>query len=856
MNTRVARFQAALGRLMRPAYTGLVTSVVAAVFLVVGAWLIAGRDRAHELQDAALDQENISIVLAEQVRQAITAANLVLDATAEDVRQAGAQTPGEFRTLMSDVVVYDRLLQRIRGVPQVDVATIVAFDGTVLNFSRSFPPPPINLSDRDYFIAHSRGSVSPLFVSKPVQNRGNGNWTFYLSRAIRSAEGELLGLVLTGIRVGFFEEFLRTVRISDAATLSLYRSDGVLLAQHPHDEAAMGASFLDTASFRILRGPPRVASRAADPDAASASIVTPRRVPGLPLVVSVADRESVVLADWRYRTGILASGVAIATLCLLALSAINFHLAGGRERILEALKKSKQAAEEASSAKSRFLAVMSHEIRTPMNAVLGMAGVLLESPLSDAQRKQVRLIRDSGDSLLGLLNDILDFSKLEARKVEIERIPFDPSTLTTDAASVMGPRADAKGVAFTVSIAPDLPAAVLGDPSRLRQILFNLISNAIKFTDSGSVTVAIRRAAHVAGALEWTVADTGIGIPRDRIDRLFEEFAQADISITRRFGGSGLGLVICRRLVDLMGGTIAIESEPGRGTVAVVTVPMDEADAGALAHADGDAVDAAAALAAVLARLGRPIRLLLAEDNVTNRLVALSILQHDRVRVDAVANGLEAVEAVARFDYDLILMDVFMPEMDGIEATRRIRARGGRDATVPIVAFTANAFDDDREACRAAGMNDFVAKPIRKSLLLGALARNLAVAAADAPAPHQDTAAPAFDEHALVQLAAEIGAEAVQRVVRAFVGTTTRTLQALSDPAGDPAEALRKVHSLKSAASYVGASRLSRAAIAQESAMRGGRALAPADVAALQAAFEAYCATTAVQAQLNTADAA
>jgi len=843
---------------MRPAYTGLVTSVIAAVFLVAGAWLITSRDRAHDLDDAALDQENISIVLAEQVRQAITAANLVLDATAEDVRQAGAASPAEFRVLMSDVRVYDRLLERIRGVPQVDVASIVAIDGTILNFSRSFPPPPINLSDRDYFKAHTQGTAGPLFVSAPVQNRGNGNWTFYLSRSIRNGEGELLGLVLTGIRVGFFEEFFRTVRISEAATLSLLRDDGVLLARHPHVEAAMGASFDGSAAFRILRAKPADdprragAQRPRDSDPATGTILSPRRVPGLPLVVNVTDREDVILADWRYRTLIVVCGVGLAVFCLLALSAINFRLGRGRERILKALEQSKQAAEEASSAKSRFLAVMSHEIRTPMNAVLGMAGVLLDSPLSDQQRKQVRLIRDSGDSLLGLLNDILDFSKLEASKVDIERIAFDPSSLTADAASVMGPRAEAKGIAFTVDVAPDLPAAVIGDPARVRQILFNLIGNAIKFTERGSVAVAVRRTG--ADALEWTVTDTGIGIPRDRIGRLFEEFAQADTSIARRYGGSGLGLVICRRLLDLMGGTITVASEPGRGTSVVVTLPAPETDAGTLARGDGEGAGAAAAFERAVSRVDRPIRLLLAEDNVTNQFVAQTILKHDRVHLDIVGNGIEAVEAVARFDYDLILMDVFMPEMDGIEATRRIRARGGRWATVPIIAFTANAFEDDRQACRAAGMTDFVAKPIRKSMLLSALARSLPAPGADAPATQAAIAV--LDASAIAHLTAEIGAEAVQRVIRLFVGSTARTLRALAEGTADPGEIMRKVHSLKSSASYAGAAQLSAMAATQEAALRGGRELSAADVAALARSFEAYCAMPAVQALLNTADAA
>jgi PAS domain S-box-containing protein len=386
-------------------------------------------------------------------------------------------------------------------------------------------------------------------------------------------------------------------------------------------------------------------------------------------------------------------------------------------------------AEEASRAKSAFLAMMSHEIRTPMNAVLGLASSLLDDPLTEEQREAVVAIRDSGDTLLRILNDILDFSKLDAGRMTFETAPFSPAGLAHDALSVYSPYAAAKGLTIRLETDPSLPPALLGDAGRIRQVLHNLVANAVKFTDQGEVVIGAHRVEHggVSAAIEWTVCDTGIGIAADKIGTLFDAFVQADDSITRRFGGSGLGLAISKQIVDRMGGSIEVRSVQGQGSqfrfrltlpLARETVPQ------------ADPMRSAEGLRVRLAALGRPMRVLLAEDNPTNQFVMIRLLKGFAIPVDIANDGAEAVRAASRTRYDLICMDMRMPEMDGLEATRLIRRREGPSQKAPIVAMTANAFPEDIAACQAAGMTDFVAKPVSKERLVEALLRALPEVAA------------------------------------------------------------------------------------------------------------------------------
>jgi signal transduction histidine kinase/FixJ family two-component response regulator len=487
-----------------------------------------------------------------------------------------------------------------------------------------------------------------------------------------------------------------------------------------------------------------------------------------------------------------------------------------RERTL-ALQEAKEEALAASRAKSEFLANMSHEIRTPMNGVIGTTALLQETPLTATQRDYVKTIRASGGVLLALINDILDFSKMESGRVEIERAPFNLETVILESLELVAPLAARQGLVLRHTIEEGTPEALVGDLARTRQVLINLLGNAVKFTPQGEVRVSLSASPLGDEICEahFAVSDTGVGISPEDLSRLFVAFHQLDGSLARQHGGTGLGLAISKRLVELMGGRIWAESTAGQGSTFHFTIAGEAASASPrqpdLAYRAAGSVDGG------LAR-HHPLRILLAEDHPVNRKVMLSMLEHLGYRADLAINGSEVLEALERQPYDVILMDVQMPEMDGLAATHRIRRELPGDRQPWIIALTAHALSGDRERCLAAGMDDYLGKPVQIADLVAALAA--------AGPPDGQRERETLDPECLDRLRHLPGGDGfLETLVQTFRATSAADLAALRWEAEESrwSDVGHTAHRLKGSSATLGLLQVTAACCAIEERIRAGR---------------------------------
>jgi len=634
--------------------------------------------------------QSMSRMLSAHATQTIGAVDFVLRGVGDTVDDTRIRDVDELRYVFGSRYGYDLLRESAKAMPQMDVITIATTDGAVVNYTRQYPPPPVNLVDRDYFQAHLADPSLDLYVSRPVQNRFDGAWTFYLARKIRSPAGDMLGLVIAGLHSTYFDSFYESVGMG-IERISLLRNDGALLAQHDAESGALSRQPRETA-YGTRQSPLSTKE--------PGEIASLDKSPSLPIAVSVAASQDQWLGEWKReaRKFVLVGGTM--TLFLILATMIL-------ARLINQLEAARNAALGAVAAKTRFASNVSHELRTPMNAIIGGTHQLMQTDLAPESRRYAGIVSSAASQLMVLINDILDFSYYEARNFRIEPAPFEVRATATNALDMARALAPDHPPVMTCTVSERTPAILLGDASRLCQVLLNLLSNAVKYAGGGAISLEVD---YESGTLLAVVADTGPGIAATDAQRIFEPFERGKNAMDRP--GTGLGLTICKKLVEAMAGSITLQSSPGWGARFSIRLPMPAACPQGAAEARvgffwGGAQNVAPRLLDVL----------VAEDVAPSRMLLTAMLEKMGHRVVAVENGREAVNQVRERPFDLILMDLQMPELDGIGATRLIRDMGNQRGGTHIIAVSANVDLDAASGLLEAGFNDAMLKPVTPARL-------------------------------------------------------------------------------------------------------------------------------------------
>jgi signal transduction histidine kinase len=572
-------------RPLRLLYAG--TALVILVLLATNAAVILHL-RASELLDQENQLTNLSLTLAEQAGRSFQSVDLVVSSVAEKIAAEGATDSASFKQKMAGHDIYFLLGEKISGIPQLAAVTVISREGTLINSSRYWPIPEVDVSDRDYFRALKDAANLKTYISAPAHNRLTGTWTIFLAHRVTAANGDFLGLILGAIEMPYFEDFYRAISPGEGSSISLQRLDGVMLARFPATDA-IGRAFSD--SERLLRGGLSRTLRESSPIDGQMRLKAAHLVVNYPVVLLATKTEEAALSNWRGIARLMSLGalgcavsIAVAGYALgrqwkqqtkLVEAQAELRRQEDRTAAFDAMRRAKDAAERADRAKSEFLATMSHELRTPLNAVLGFSEMMMGEvfgPLGDERyRGYAGDIHSSGRHLLGIINDVLDLSKAAAGKLELVEERINAGDVVHSACRLIHPRIGEANLLLTVELPPgDL--IIIADERLLRQMLLNLLSNACKFTPPGgriecSVSVD-------AAGLRFAVADTGIGILAEDLDRVIQPFIQVDSSLSRPHEGTGLGLALVKAMAELHGGSLRLDSKLGCGTTAAVILPL------------------------------------------------------------------------------------------------------------------------------------------------------------------------------------------------------------------------------------------------------------------------------------------
>ena len=637
-----------------------------------------------------------------------------------------------------------------------------------------------NWSSRDYFIAQRRGNGSGIYIGRPFATAQEEFAGIAISRRMSAADGGFAGVGVIGIRLAYFRDLFSRLGLGPTGTVALLRDDGVVLMRLPFDRNDIGRTLDAAAPFDEFARSGTQSIAAIDPiDHVHRQFAT-RRVGTLPLMVSVGVAGDEIDPGWRLRVVLMAlAGAALAAACVLLIA-----------RLISELRQ-REAAEQSGQEKSRYLATLSHELRTPLQGVLGYADQLTrDSSMTPAEKGQLAEIVTAGKHMRDVVNAVLDYARMEARGPTLHMSGIEMQSLLEECLGLIDPGAKARKLKTSLVMAAGAPSHFVTDPVQLRQIVMNFLSNAVKYTPRGAIEV---RLMGTAEHLQVEVADTGIGIPEGRRHRLFKEYERFDADQTG-VEGTGLGLAIAHRLAMRMGGHLGHRENPGGGSVFWLEVPSGVADVHAVAPD------------APTTSTPRGLRILVADDTEVARCVTVAYLEQAGHAAIEAHDGVEAVRLATTDDFDLVLMDMRMPHMDGLEATKRIRALAGSRGQVPIVAMTANALDQHAEECRRAGMVEHLAKPVTQAELLAVVAR---VAAAS---PRVEL--PVVDVDTMAQLASSMTPDAVQWLLDCLklrIGALAIQLSADQPFAGQ--DVLGELaHEIAGSAGTLGFARLSAAA--------------------------------------------